>query len=128
MSWKMRNTRKLPMQPMALEVAREEMERPDELKREQDRLEEKRENEERGVDKWVNYDVSPEEEIPDELYLNDKLPVALERQRLIMTLTVPKLKQKMTSNVKAASKVHRQHKGNQPDGEDVDKNDGGRVG
>ena len=33
----------LPMQPMALEVAREEMERPDELKREQDWLEEKQE-------------------------------------------------------------------------------------
>ena len=76
----------------------------------------------------MNYDVSPEEEILDELYLNDKLPVALDRQRLIMTLTVPKLKQKMTSNLKAASKVHREHKGNQPDGEDVDKNDGGRVG
>ena len=35
----------LPMQPMALELAREETERRDEVKREQDRLEEERENE-----------------------------------------------------------------------------------
>ena len=36
----------LPMQPMALEVAREAMERRDELKREQDRVEEEQEDEE----------------------------------------------------------------------------------
>ena len=41
------------MQTMALEVAREKMERRDELKREQDRLEEERENEERGVEKMT---------------------------------------------------------------------------
>ena len=36
----------LPMQPMALEVAREAMERLDEFKREQDRVEEEQEDEE----------------------------------------------------------------------------------
>ena len=48
-----------PIQPMALEVAREDMERRDALKREQDRLEEERENEERGMDQWVDH-VGPE--------------------------------------------------------------------
>ena len=44
----------LPMHPIALEVAREDMERLDALKREQDRLEEERENEERGMDNgWI---------------------------------------------------------------------------
>ena len=58
-----------PIQPMALEVAREDMERRDALKREQDRLEEERENEERGMDQWVDH-VGPEVETPGEIYLN----------------------------------------------------------
>jgi hypothetical protein len=44
----------LPMHPIALEVAREDMERLDALKREQDRIEEEREKEERGMDNgWI---------------------------------------------------------------------------
>ena len=65
-----------PMQLMVLEVARAAMERRDELKREQDRLEEEQEDEERRVGKWVNHDGSPEEETLDKLYLHDTLPVA----------------------------------------------------
>ena len=80
----------LPMQPMALELAREETERRDEVKREQDRLEEERENETWGVEKWVNYNGSPEEETLEEMYLNDTLPVASEKKFLV-TLKLPKL-------------------------------------
>ena len=36
-------------------------------------------------------DVSPEEVTPKEIYLNDTLSVAPERERLLMTLTMPKL-------------------------------------
>ena len=39
------------------------------------------------------------------------------------TLRRAKLEQKMTSNVQAASKVHRQYNEKQPNGEDVDKKD-----
>ena len=58
------------------------MERWDAMKREQDRLEEERENEEKGMDQWVDHDVGPEEETPGEIYLNDTLPVAPESQML----------------------------------------------
>ena len=58
------------------------MERWDAIKREQDRLEEERENKEKGMDQWVDHDVGPEEETPWEIFLNDTLPVALESQML----------------------------------------------
>ena len=40
----------------------------------------------------MDHDLSPDEETPGEMYLNDTLPVAPERQRLLMTLMVPKLR------------------------------------
>ena len=67
------------------------MDRRDGLKREQDRIEEEHEDEERGVKKWVNHDESPEENTLEELYLHNILPVALERERLLVTLKLPKL-------------------------------------
>ena len=73
---------------MALEVAKEAMERWDELEREQERIEEE---EERGAKQWVNHDGTPEEDTLEELYLHDILPVALERERLLVTLKLPKL-------------------------------------
>jgi hypothetical protein len=45
------------------------------------------------------------------------------------TLKRAKLEEKMTSKAKAASKVHRQQKEQQHNGEDIDKNDkGARAG
>ena len=90
---------------MVLEMARAAMERRDELKREQDRLEEGQQDEERRVGKWVNHDGSPEEETLDELYLHDTLPVAPERNRLLVSL-------KMTSKVQAAIKAYGKYREN----------------
>ena len=76
---------------MALEAARGDMDRQDALKREQDRLEEEWEDEKRGMDQWVDHDVGQKKETPGEIYLNDTLPVAPDRQRLLETLLLPKL-------------------------------------
>ena len=67
------------------------MERWDAMKREQDRLEEERENEEKGMDQWGDHDVGPEEETPGEICLNDTLPEPPERQMLLVILPVPRL-------------------------------------
>ena len=70
----------LPMQPMALEVAKELMERRDELEREKERIEEE---EERGAKQWVNHDETPEDDTLNELYIHDTLTV--------VTLMLPRL-------------------------------------
>ena len=58
------------MQPIPLEAAREATERKNALKREQDRMEEERENKERRVDLWVKYVSTPEDEAVEEMYLH----------------------------------------------------------
>ena len=85
----------IPMQPMALKAARADMERQDALNREQDRIEEERENEERGMDQWVDHDVMPEEDTPGEIYLNNTLPVA-QVPRLVDYEEMPGIKVTLT--------------------------------
>ena len=67
------------------------MEKRDGLNSDQDRIEEEHEDEERGVKKWVNHDGTPEDDTLEELYLHNILPAALERERLLVTLKLPKL-------------------------------------
>ena len=56
---------------------------------------------------------------------NTERQVTRKKLNLLETLRRAKLEEKMTSKVKAASKVHRQQKEQQHIGEDMDKNDEG---
>ena len=67
------------------------MEKRDGLNSDQDRIEEEHEDEEWVVKKWVNHDGTPEDDTLEELYLHNILPAALERERLLVTLKLPKL-------------------------------------
>ena len=53
-------------------------------------MEEEQEDQELGVKQWVNHDETPEDGNLDE-YIHDTMPEAPERERLLLTLKLPKL-------------------------------------
>jgi hypothetical protein len=67
------------------------MERRDAQQREEYMIEEECEKKEKGLERWVDHDVMPEDETPEKIFLNDTLPVAQDRPKLLLTLPLPRL-------------------------------------
>ena len=49
------------------------------------------EDQERGAKQWVNHDKTPEDDTLEEMYMHNTLPVAPQRERLLVKLKIPKL-------------------------------------
>ena len=82
-----------PMQFMALKAARQDMEKRDKQSKEKERLEEEQIIAETGLDPWVDHEETLGEKMPEEILMDDTVPVVQERPSL-------KIKFKMTQENK----------------------------
>ena len=84
------------MQFMVLEADRLDTEKRDKQKKEEEQMEEERERAETGLDPWVDYVELLGEKTPEEILLDDTVPVLQERPRLMIKLKMTQEKKKDT--------------------------------